>query len=200
MTIIKIPIKDVFEASNITPYDFPKYTTQIINLANQNAQGTRPSVVGQMSDLIQECPYKDLKGWKNWYLKKYPDAIENATKKVTASVTNLKEAIKLIDDKMIQKWVEDLILIKTAEGLLAQQSILSELSDKYKKPSKTAEPDEESKGIDGYIGNQPVSIKPDSYDTKTSTKQEKIKVPIIIYKKTAQYLTIEYDESEFKNI
>lgn len=32
---------------------FPKYTTQIMNLANQNAQGTRPAVVGQMSELIQ---------------------------------------------------------------------------------------------------------------------------------------------------
>ena len=30
---------------------FPKYTTQIINLANQNAQGTRPQVVGKMSNL-----------------------------------------------------------------------------------------------------------------------------------------------------
>jgi len=26
--------------------EFPKYTTQIMNLANQNAQGTRPKVVG----------------------------------------------------------------------------------------------------------------------------------------------------------
>jgi len=26
---------------------FPKYTTQLMNLANQNAQGTRPSIVGQ---------------------------------------------------------------------------------------------------------------------------------------------------------
>ena len=28
--------------------EFPKYTTQIMNLANQNAQGTRPRVAGQM--------------------------------------------------------------------------------------------------------------------------------------------------------
>ena len=38
-------IKDLLEAKS---YDFPKYTTQIINLVNGNAQGTRPSVVGQM--------------------------------------------------------------------------------------------------------------------------------------------------------
>jgi len=32
--------------------EFPKYTTQIMNLANQNSHGTRPNVVGQMSALI----------------------------------------------------------------------------------------------------------------------------------------------------
>jgi hypothetical protein len=26
---------------------FPKYTTQLINLANQNAQGTRPKMLGR---------------------------------------------------------------------------------------------------------------------------------------------------------
>jgi len=34
--------------------EYPKYTTQLLNLANQNAQGTRPKVVGQMSELIRE--------------------------------------------------------------------------------------------------------------------------------------------------
>ena len=41
--------------------EFPKYTSQLMNLANQNAQGTRPKVVGQLSDLIQECPKKTYK-------------------------------------------------------------------------------------------------------------------------------------------
>lgn len=45
---------------------FPKYTTQLINLANQNAQGTRPRVVGQLTELIKECPAKSYEGWKKW--------------------------------------------------------------------------------------------------------------------------------------
>jgi len=43
--------------------EFPKYSTQLMNLANQNAQGTRPRVVGQMSDLIQEFPGSTLDEW-----------------------------------------------------------------------------------------------------------------------------------------
>lgn len=200
MADYKIPIEEVLEVNEITPYDFPKYTTQIINLANQNAQGTRPSVVGQMSDLIQECPHNEISEWKKWYLKKHPDAIKNATAKITAAVGNLKDAIKHIDEEMIRAWVEDLIFVKTAEGLLFQKAILTELSKKYKKPFRLATPEEESKGIDGFIGNQPISIKPETYGVQTSTKHEEIKVPIVIYKKTAKYLSLEYDEKQFTNI
>jgi len=55
---------------------FPKYTTQIINLADQNAQGTRPSVVGQLSELIHKCPHKEYHKWKEWYLKEMENKSE----------------------------------------------------------------------------------------------------------------------------
>ena len=42
---------------------FPKDTVQFINLANQNAQGTKPKVVGQMSELIQEFKGMTLEEW-----------------------------------------------------------------------------------------------------------------------------------------
>ena len=38
--------------NNSEDYDFPKYTSQLINCANQNAQGTRPKQVGQLSELF----------------------------------------------------------------------------------------------------------------------------------------------------
>ena len=52
----KIKIKTVELTQDLVgiPIEFPKYTTQLMNLSNQNAQGTRPKVVGQMSYLIQE--------------------------------------------------------------------------------------------------------------------------------------------------
>ena len=45
--------------------EFPKYSTQLINLANQNAQGTRPKVVGQMSELSKEFPGGSYDVWVN---------------------------------------------------------------------------------------------------------------------------------------
>ncbi len=53
-------IKSVLFLGSIIVLEFPKYTTQLMNLANQNSQGTRPKVVGQMSDLIQEFDGKKI--------------------------------------------------------------------------------------------------------------------------------------------
>jgi hypothetical protein len=46
---IKISIEEIRKYLDIETPEFPKYVAPLINLANQNAQGTRPKVVGQMS-------------------------------------------------------------------------------------------------------------------------------------------------------
>ena len=81
--------------------EFPKYTTQIMNLANQNAQGTRPRVVGQMSELIEECPKGDYKEWVEWYSKRMPKAIDEATERVYEMVRKLASAITVIDKALV---------------------------------------------------------------------------------------------------
>lgn len=73
-------------------YSFPKYTSQLINWANQNAQGTRPVVVGQMSELFPEFMSSGekmtIENWKKWYTERYPDAIKKATEKIYAQIQN----------------------------------------------------------------------------------------------------------------
>lgn len=170
--------------------DFPRYTTQLMNLANQNAQGTRPRVVGQLSELIQECPEKTYEGWKKWYLAKYPRAIDDAAAKVQEMVENLKRAISEIDQTMVRRWVEDLVLEKTFIGLRFQEAILKKVASIKKEKYRFAVPQEESQGIDGFIGVVPVSIKPDTYKTKDFLPEE-ISAKIIFYRKTKMGLEID---------
>ena len=54
-------------------------------------------------------------------------------------------------------------------------------------------PDEESVGIDGYVGNVPYSVKPDTYKTM-GRLSETIAVKMIYYTKTKTGLTIEVEE------
>ncbi len=190
--LIKIKNEELIKELIGEVKDFPLYTTQLINLANQNAQGTRPRVVGQLTELIKECPKRTYKEWKNWYLAKYPNAIENATERINEMMNNLKEAIKSIDKSMIKKWVEDLVLEKTFIGLRFQEAILKKVASLRDANYRLAEPKEESQGIDGFIDDIPVSIKPLTYKTKDALREE-IKVRIIFYNKTKSGLEIDAD-------
>ena len=171
--------------------DFPKYTTQLMNLANQNAQGTRPKVVGQMSDLIQEFPKETYDDWVEWYSEKQPTAIDEATEKVYDMTKNLASAISLINKDLVRKWVEDLVLTKTFTGFCFQESILKVIAERKWVKYRKSTPEEESKGIDGYIGNVPVSIKPITYKTK-SMLQENIEAKMIFYEKKKDGIVVEY--------
>lgn len=178
-------------------FNFPKYTSQLINWANQNAQGTRPVVVGQMSELFPEFMESNdkitIENWRNWYIDRYPDAFEKATDKIYSQVQNLREAIKLIDREMVEHWVEDLVIAKTFNGLYVQKAILASLASHQGTTYRLATPEEESVGIDGYVGNTPYSVKPDTYKTMKRLS-ETIEVKMIYYTKTKTGLTIEVEE------
>lgn len=190
---IKLSFDEIKKYLNTPVYNFPKYVTQILNLANQNSQATRPKVVGQLSELIKEFPGKDIKKWEEWYIKKYPEAIKIATRKIKEMVENFKNVLNNIDEKMIENWVKDLVIIKTFIGLKFQEAILKKGAELLKSSYRLATPKEESKGIDGFIGNIPISIKPETYKVKKSLK-EKINVKTVYYKKTKDGIEVDYSE------
>lgn len=177
--------------------EFPKYTSQLMNLANQNAQGTRPKVVGQLSDLFPEFQSTSRKisitEWEKWYLSKYPNAIKDATNKIQEQVNNLKHAIELIDEALIEKWVRDLVIYKTYNGFYVQQAILASLAEKTKEPYRLATPAEEAKGIDGFVGRTPYSIKPHTYKVKGALS-ENINEKILYYSKTKTGISVDTEE------
>lgn len=178
-------------------FSFPKYTSQLINWANQNAQGTRPVVVGQMSELFPEFMASGkeitIDNWRSWYTERYPEAFEKATDKIFAQVQNLRNAIPLIDRKMIEQWVEDLVIYKTFNGLYVQKAILASLAEKKRVTYRLATPEEEAIGIDGYVGDTPYSVKPDTYKTMRRLS-ETINIKMIYYTKTKTSLKIEVED------
>ena len=187
-------IEDFNESKSVS---FPKYTSQLINWANQNAQGTRPVVVGQMSELFPEFMNSGMEitieNWRKWYTEKYPEAFENATDKIFAQVQNLRNAIPLIDREMVEKWVQDLVINKTFNGMYVQKAILASLAERRGTTYRLATPEEESIGIDGYVGEVPYSVKPDTYKTM-GRLSETIDVKMIYYSKTKTNLKIEVED------
>jgi uncharacterized protein YukE len=189
---IKIPNAEVQHLLTEKEINFPKYTTQLMNLANSNAQGTRPKIVGQMSELIQEFEGKTFEEWAVWYQERYPNAIDNATSKIFEMVEAFKKSIELINKSLIREWVEDLVMNKTFSGLNFQEAILKKVAAIKETTYKFSTKQEESKGIDGYIDTIPVSIKPITYKTKNHLL-ENIKVSMIFYDKKKDGIVIEFD-------
>lgn len=190
---IKLTNEEIREYLGSPSPEFPKYTTQLVNLANQNAQGTRPKVVGQLSDLIQEFPGKQLSEWEEWYLRRHPEAVAVAVQKIVEMIDHLKKAMNKIDRELVERWAKDLVIVKTFVGLRFQEAILKKVATIKNTNYRLAQPGEESRGIDGYIGDQPVSIKPDTYKSKASL-HEKIDAKMIFYSKTKTGVLIEFEE------
>ncbi|MBN1407879.1 MAG: MjaI family restriction endonuclease [Calditrichaceae bacterium] len=89
--------------------------------------------------------------------------------------------------------MKDLVIIKTFIGFQFQEAILAKAVNLINTTYKLAVPSEESKGIDGYIGDQAVSIKPETYKLKLSLL-ENIEAKFIFYKKTKTGITIDIED------
>ena len=193
---IKMKNSEVEQLSNASQYAFPKYATQIINLLNSNAQGTRPFVVGQMSELIQEFDGKSLEEWVVWYNERQPDAVHNATEKIYGMYLLMREAFNSITKEMVEAWVKDLVYNKTYCGLKFQSAIIAFLANKVGKSWRLANIEEDAKGIDGFIGETPIQIKSSTYKIE-GRLSETIEVPIVYYDKKKDGINIEYDPKIF---
>ena len=194
---VKIKNEQIALLSNAPTYSFPKYATQIINLANSDAQGTRPKVVGQMSELIKEFKGSSLSEWVEWYNSKQPDAIKNATDKIYSMFLEMKDTAGKIDRQMVENWVKDLVYTKTYVGLKFQEAIVSYIGKSLGLPYQLASVNQEALGIDGIIGSKPVSIKPITYKVQSNRLSETIEVPIVYYEKKKDGIVIEYNPDDF---
>ncbi len=193
----KIYNSEIESLSDAPSYEFPKYTTQIVNLVNSNAQGTRPCVVGQMSELIQEFDGKTLNEWIEWYTAKQPNAISAATDKIYSKFLEMKEAVNVIDKELIEEWVKDLVFTKTYCGLKFQSAIIAFIANELGKEWRLANVEEEAKGIDGYIGEKPLQIKSITYKMENRLA-EVIDIPIIYYDKKKDGIIVEYEPEKFE--
>jgi len=193
---ITLSSAEVRELLDAPPPKLPTYVSPILNLANRFASGTRPKVVGQMSELIQQFDGRTLDDWAAWYQERYPDAITEAIRLIRNKLTDFKYVINNITDEMIELWVRDLVLVKTFIGLKFQEAILKKVADATGQVYTLASPEQEAGGIDGLIGGHEVSIKPSSWRDQV-IQRENLQGVLIYYHKTDDGLEIEFESSDF---
>lgn len=158
-----------------------KYIGSVINLANQFSHATRPKNVGQMSELIQEFRNNStslgVSDWEKYYDGE--DKIDFATDKIWEYILIMKENLNELTKEDVRVWTHDLIINKTHSGLQIQLDVLKLSAGD--KSYRLANIEEEARGIDGFIDNEPVSIKPNTYKKTINYGKEKIPYRIIYY-------------------
>lgn len=185
------------ELLDAPPPELPTYVSPILNLANRFASGTRPKVVGQMSELIQQFDGRTLDEWAAWYQEQHPDAIAEAVRLIRNKLSEFRRVIDNITDEMIELWVKDLVLVKTFVGLKFQEAILKKVAEFTGLDYSLATPEQEARGIDGLVGDREVSIKPASWKDQV-IQRENLQGVLIYYRKTDNGLEIEFEPSEFQ--
>ena len=94
---------------------------------------------------------------------------------------------------MVEQWARDLVIVKTFMGLRLQEPILKKAAELKGAPFRFAAPSEEAIGVDGYVGETPVSIKPVTYKAK-STLPESIDTKILYYEKRDDGIEVDYGD------
>ena len=175
---------------------YGKYVSPLINLANRFAQATRRNQVGQVSELVRECPAQDYEVWRDWYLARYPMAIDNATDRIVSMLERMRDAMDDIDRETVRRWVTELVLEQTYVGLRVERAILEEAAHRLGRTLRLSSPEDESRGIDGYLDGRPVSVKPSTYKTMDALS-ETIDARMIYYEKTSNgTIVADLDEVE----
>lgn len=108
-------------------------------------------------------------------------------------VEKLKAAIQLIDRPMIESWVRDLVVNKTYYGFRIQDVVLVELGRRTNKTIGRATAGDEAKGIDGYLGELPVQVKPASYKAMAALSEE-MQCPVVYYEKKIAGISVDATE------
>lgn len=186
--IKKISKSKISKLKKTTLEHFPTYTTYIINRASETAQATRPKVVGQMTEIFKDylefCESNSIEesidSWENYYLKRNPYAIQNASEKAWSMILNFKSAFELIDFNLVEEWITDLLIKKTFYGLHTESLIKLYFKD-LGFEVRRSNPSEESQNIDLFIDNRPYQIKPLSYKNEKMIR-DRIHVPILFFK------------------
>jgi len=170
---------------------YPKHVSSVLNVLNQHTQATRPRNVGQITELAYSFSdthvIKTRDAWVRFYNQQMPGAIDRAVEKISTEAAQFN-----IDSRYVRIWVEDLIYDKSYQGLLFQEVILNQLAKLENKPFKRSTRQEEKSGVDGWIGNDPVSVKPSSYKATSAMKHENIAIRMIFYKKDKAGLKVSY--------
>ena len=154
--------------------DYPVGLYNHIDTASRQKRATLPSKVGKVHEMFRGRKFRSLNEYKKIYSSKFPDAIGNAVEEILEDFKRLGIPSKKRREykRYVKLFVEELVIGRSYRGLKIQEVILIKMANILKQDYRWGTNKEDSSGIDGFIGDIPVSVKPDTCQQK---KKEGVK-------------------------
>lgn len=168
---------------------WPRYATQLLNIAGQNAQCFSAKKIGSMKEqwleFIETGVPDTLENWEKFYTDKNgTDGIKWAAEKLfDKAVKDMR--IPWLDKELCADYVKEVIFNKTHFGMGGESSAIKAAAKYFELPFRFSTAEEESQGIDGWIGDKPVQVKPqDSFKVgHVFNKADVAKTLVLTYEK-----------------
>lgn len=162
--MIKISAKSFQAVTQRNRCEFPLYSKPILNIATQNSKATQVKIVGSMKD--QWMQFMATRGrsvidWETWYMANGGQTkIDRATDKLYEMLSKMPVDHAVFTRDLANLYILDLVINKTHYGMSGEYHAVLAAAAHFNLPHRFSNAEEESQGIDAWIGDHPVQVKP----------------------------------------
>jgi hypothetical protein len=161
--MIKLTAKNYRGVVHRQRREWPKYSTQLLNVAGQNAKIFDSAKVGHAKETWLEMRGKGIRGtfenWCNFYNSKpFVNNIPGQAQKLYEMIQKMQ--VGGISLEMCEDYIKEVIYNKTHMGMAGEEMAVEAVGQHLNKPVRFSTAEEESQGIDGWVGEIPVQVKP----------------------------------------
>lgn len=192
--MIKLTAKHYKDIAQPVRRQWPKYATQLLNIATQNSKATHAKTNGSVKEMWLKMRSKGINGtldnWTKFYQQERggEQNLIEAGQKVYAMLQ--KMGIPWITEEMCIDYIKELVYNKTHMGLGGEEMAIQAVARYYGKTYRFSNAKEEAQGIDGWVGDKPVQVKPEGsvFKGHVHNHPDKDKVLLVTYKKTTCFI------------
>lgn len=143
--------------------EWPRYATQLMNIAGQNCKATSPKNIGSCKDAWTQMRSQGIPGtlqnWIDFYNRVHGEQkLVDAGKRI--HVMLLKMGIEWISEDMAIDYAKEIAYNKTHMGLGGEEMAVEAVAQYFGKEFRFSTLEEESQGTDAWIDGKPVQVKP----------------------------------------
>lgn len=170
MTEITVAEDSVYE--NLPEFEWEKYQRGflgILNNAYNQSCNSGTKTLGDMSKITSEFDGGSFDDFLNYYYIEHDgeqariSAIERMADNLVSRVESVGGELERHEAiKWSRKYVDSMI-VNSYKGFMSEEKALNLVAAEREESWRTAPPEEESEGIDGYVGGKSVQVKPISH-------------------------------------